>query len=289
MMSKTRFSAIGTAILGISVFMAPVAEAAIPSNLEGRSDGASIGLWGRGDGADRAAPAISGGVSGGDVPVGPRTVTRYIGGCARGEVGVVPCNAAPCPDGLVLSTPASVTLQPGEAPPDVLSEWTFGSTGCYPPAAGDVEQAVISGADVLAEFRGLVVPSVAFIQPGTGRALVNMRLIVYTQAPELTWSPVILDTPVLIRARATTFAWDFGDGSAPLVTSDPGQPFPDDTVSYVYPQPGGAGVTLTTTFTGQYSIDAGSTWTPIPGTATATTPTIPIQVVEARAQLIAPS
>ncbi len=113
-----------------------------------------------------------------------------------------------------------------------------------------------------------------------------MRLITYVLPTAQTWNPMLNGLPVMIRATPLSYEWDYGDGTDPLSTSDPGAPFPRDTVSHTYTQPAEVEVTLTTTYTGVYSTDGGATWLAVPGTAT--TEPIPISVVEARAQLVSP-
>ena len=77
------------------------------------------------------------------------------------------------------------------------------------------------------EFRSLpLVASVPSYQPGSGMGLVNMELIVFTDPVVQVLATTVLGTPVSVRATPVGFSWDFGDGSVPLVTSDPGAPYP---------------------------------------------------------------
>jgi hypothetical protein len=218
---------------------------------------------------------------------GPRLVVRYLPGCvsAIGSAGVDTCNATPCPPGEIRSTRASVVVPAGGAAPP-LSAWAFDPPGCYPPAAADIVTPIIDGGVMVDVFRGLVAPAIAFVQPASGTALVQMPLIVYAQGTTQTWTPVVLGQAVTVRATPTGYSWNFGDGSEPLVTTDPGVPYPDYTLSHVYRHIGDVTVTLTTTYAGQFSLDGGGTWADIPGTATAATVGIPIHLVEARSQLV---
>ncbi len=234
-------------------------------------------------GALTVGPGTSAATTGG----GPRVVARYIPGCvsATGSVGVDTCAATPCPEGEIRSTRASVVVPAGGVTPP-LSEWAFEPPGCYPPAADEVVTPVIDGTVMVDVFQGLVAPAVAFIQPASGKALVQMPLIVYAQSAAQAWTPDVLGQTVAVRATPTSYTWDFGDGNDPVTTTDPGAPYPDETVSHVYTTTGDVNVTLITSYTGEFSVDGGATWQPIPGTATATTPSVPVHLVEARAHLI---
>ncbi len=111
---------------------------------------------------ERAEPA--------NQPAGPVTLTRYVGGCARGDGGVVPCNARVCPPGLVMSTPVVITLATGAASPPI-TEWTWGSADCYPPVADDAIAVTpaVTPEMVAAEFRDRVAPR----SPSPSRATVR--------------------------------------------------------------------------------------------------------------------
>ena len=217
---------------------------------------------------------------------GPRLVVRYIPGCvsATGSAGVAACNTTPCPDGQIRSTRASVVVPAGAATPP-LAEWSFDAPGCNPPVADEVVTPIIDGAVMVDVFQGLVAPAISFIQPASGKALVQMPLIVYAQSTLQTWTPDVLGQAVAVRATPAAYSWDFGDGSDPLTTTDPGAPYPDETVSHTYTRTGDFTVALTTRYTGEFSLDGGTTWQAIPGAATVTTPGVAVRVVEARSQL----
>ena len=84
-------------------------------------------------------------------------------------------------------------------------------------------------------------------------------------AEPVTLDTVLLGFPVQVRAEPSRFSWDFGDGTV-LPTSDPGAPYPDLTTWHEYVTPGQVAITLTTTYTGEYSV-AGGPFIPIAGTA----------------------
>ncbi|MFI2752596.1 PKD domain-containing protein, partial [Cellulomonas sp. P22] len=116
------------------------------------------------------------------------------------------------------------------------------------------------------------------------------------QPQELTTT--LLDFPITVRATPTQYTWDFGDGSTPLTTTDPGAPFPadghvdagrypDGVIGYPYPHLGTFTITLTTTWAGQYQVAGTTTWLPVTGTATTTTTHTPVTVLESRTHLVA--
>jgi hypothetical protein len=165
-----------------------------------------------------------------------------------------------------------------------LAQWQFSPPGCYPPT--DPTEAILTTADIAEEFRGLVLPATAHVQPASGQALVNMPLIAYAASTATTWTPTILGRRVMIQANVASYSWDFGDGSPPLVTASAGAPYPDHTLWHTYRGTGERVVTLTTTFNGEYSLDGGRTWVDIPGTAVAVSPPLRIRVIEARTYLV---
>ena len=138
-----------------------------------------------------------------------------------------------------------------------------------------------------ANFRALpLVPSVITVGPAQGWVPVNMATIVYTDAHPQVITTALLGQPVTVRATPTQFAWDWADGSAPTVTTDPGRPWPDHSVAHDYLRTGTYAVTMTTTWTGEYSLDAGTTYSPIAGTAATTSSAPPLVVRELRTHLV---
>ncbi|OLT54636.1 hypothetical protein [Cellulosimicrobium sp. CUA-896] len=127
-----------------------------------------------------------------------------------------------------------------------------------PELVGD--EGCITPADLLAEaereFATLpIAPSPVVVQPPDGWTVVNLPTITYTDAAEQTFDTSLLGIPVQIRATPESYAWDYADGSAPLVTTDPGAPYPDHTVHHTYAQPADAvTIGLTTTWSGQFRI-----------------------------------
>ena len=139
-----------------------------------------------------------------------------------------------------------------------------------------------------AEFSRLpLTPSAPQLQPADGRGLVNAALIVYADPAAQTLATTILGTPVTVRATPTRYAWDFGDGSDALVTTDPGAPYPHHSVARPYTLPGTYQLTLTTTWTGTYQVNDAGPWYPVLGTAVTTSTPVTTQITEAHTVLVA--
>ncbi|GIJ00268.1 hypothetical protein CLV28_1862 [Sediminihabitans luteus] len=137
------------------------------------------------------------------------------------------------------------------------------------------------------EFRRLpLAPSPMSVQPPDGWTLVNVPTITYTTPTPQHFDATLLTVPVEIRATSSTYTWDYGDGTPPVSTTDPGAPHPHATTTHTYTAPVTATITLTTTWTGEFRITGSSIWTPITGTASTTTTAPPLDVLEARSRLV---
>ncbi|WP_265521598.1 hypothetical protein [Oerskovia flava] len=138
------------------------------------------------------------------------------------------------------------------------------------------------------EFATLpITPAPVTVQPPGGRTLVNVETITYAEPTVQTFDTALLGIPVTLRAQPGEYTWDYGDGTGPLTTTDPGAPYPDHSVTHTYDQPADAvTITLTTTWTGQFQITGAPTWTDVPGTATTTTVADPLTILEARSRLV---
>ncbi|MHB1490557.1 MAG: PKD domain-containing protein [Cellulomonas sp.] len=195
-----------------------------------------------------------------------------------------------CQDGPTF--PAPHTCPPGQRSLDALyrqvrdptrpsgwSEWQ------HVADATCVDSPDLAGA-LATELKNLpLAPSPASIPPN-GWVMVNMDTVVYTTLDPQTLQTTVLGQPVTINARPVRFTWDFADGSAPLVTTDPGRPFPHQTVAYQYRRGGTYPITLTTTWVADYQVTGTDTWEPVPGDATTTTTAGPLAVYTARSHLV---
>ncbi|MFF3065975.1 hypothetical protein ACFVQ3_15625 [Oerskovia sp. NPDC057915] len=162
-----------------------------------------------------------------------------------------------------------------------LSRWELQD----PASPGDC----LAGVDLVplaeAEFQRLtIVPSPVTIQPPDGWTLVNVETITYTSPAPQRFATTLLGIPVTIEATPDTFTWDYGDGTSPRATTDPGAPYPRHSVAHVYEHEAVATITLTTTWHGRFQITGTTTWTPITATTTTTAP--PLTIHEARTRLV---
>ena len=202
--------------------------------------------------------------------------------------------SAPCVDGAASGpvirqcSDGSLALAPLFRRP--VDPDTGASLGLWEPTSdvgGCPEDPPVAVVLTAEEFRRLpLTASTPTVQPGHGRSLIRMPLIVHTDPTPQDLTTTVLGTTVRVRATPSSFTWDFGDGAAPLSTTDPGAPYPHHTLTHTYDQVGTFPVTLTTTWTGQYQLPGGP-WLPVTGTATTTSTPIPITTEEARARLVA--
>ena len=109
-----------------------------------------------------------------------------------------------------------------------------------------------------------VEPMVASAGPPDGWLPVNMVNVLYAEGEAQMMDMELLDTPVQVRATPVLYDWDLGDGNT-ISTTNAGKPFPSEEVSATYRYEGWYDVTLTTTFSGEYSVDGGP-WQTIDGT-----------------------
>ncbi|MFH5823904.1 hypothetical protein [Georgenia sp. AZ-5] len=149
---------------------------------------------------------------------------------------------------------------------------------------GDLAQPVLL---TLADLRELpIAPGGLNIQPDQGWVLINVDTIFWTEAAEQTFDTVVLGTPVQVRVAPVDYAWDFGDGAAPLRTTDPGAPYPDHTVAHAYTRSSDrTRVTLTTRWAGEFQVAGSGVWQPVEGLATTTEVSAPFEVRTAQTAL----
>ncbi|MFC8796265.1 PKD domain-containing protein [Promicromonospora sp. NPDC057138] len=131
-----------------------------------------------------------------------------------------------------------------------------------------------------------IAPSEVNVQPPDGWTLVNVDTIAFTENQPRTMSTSLFGMPVEIRALPTNYSWNFGDGSTPLVTTDPGAPYPAHTVAHAYAKPGSATISLTTTWHGQFRLAGEPTWHDVAGEGTTVSSSGSLEILEARARLV---
>jgi hypothetical protein len=135
-------------------------------------------------------------------------------------------------------------------------------------------------------FRTLPLPHLTTHQQPPGNALVNLPVIFYTDSPTTqTFTLDIRGFQVVITATATRFTWHTGDG-ADVTSTDPGAPYPHQTVTHDY-HAGSYTASLTTTWSATFTVDGGPAQQ-VPGTTTTDGTPVTFQVLEAHAVLTNP-
>ncbi len=171
----------------------------------------------------------------------------------------------------------------GAGPGTPVGPWLPLGRGCVditalnpPPSPGEVYR----------YFQTLPLPDLPTQQQPPGNALAGLPVVFYTDGPTTqTFTVDIRGFTVDIVATASAFTWDTGDGTV-LQTTDPGAPYPDHTISHDY-RSGTYTASLTTTWSGTFSVDGGAT-ADVPGTTTTDGPPATFTVLQASPVLTNP-
>ncbi|MCY7395540.1 MAG: hypothetical protein LH468_05180 [Nocardioides sp.] len=163
----------------------------------------------------------------------------------------------------------------------------IGEACLLPDQAPDPAAPVITPDLVAAAFAELDWPrSELTIQPPGGRTLVNLATNFLTTNTAATSQTVpLLGQQVEIEATPASWTWQHGDGTT-QTTDQPGTAYPDLTITHTYLDADTtASVSVDTTYTGRYRINAGP-WNAIPTTRTITGTPAALQIVPATPQLV---
>jgi PKD domain-containing protein len=138
---------------------------------------------------------------------------------------------------------------------------TIGATECRSPSGATPAQVEQAASD---QFSQLLTTAHPTQQPANG-GIVNLPTLFATNTPQQqTFNETLLGVQVTLNVDAT-WTWDFGDG-ATLTTTDAGGAYPITSLSHTYLAAGQNTVTLTTNWTGTFSM-AGGPAIVIPGGA----------------------
>jgi len=128
-------------------------------------------------------------------------------------------------------------------------------------------------------------PSDIALQPNTGWVIATVPTVAMAGDATRLHQATLLGAAVDIRATASGYRWDWGDGSH-TQTSDPGRPYPHATLTHTYPHASAAAtVALTTTWTGQFRINGGA-WMPFDSTITSASTPVNLVVYDPRSRLV---
>jgi hypothetical protein len=126
------------------------------------------------------------------------------------------------------------------------------------------------------------------VQPA-GRAVLccnrDVPTNLFTTDTPATFDVRLLGTPITVHASPVSWTWAYGDATNATHTR-PGGPYPDLSTAHTYTHPGTYTITLTTAWTGTYTLPGGPP-IPIDGTATVTSLPATLTAIETRAHLVA--
>lgn len=210
---------------------------------------------------------------------------RYVLACPANSPAVAAVDVT-CPRAVAACPPGELQNWLFRAPAGVdPAPWEQIGTRCLAPGAGAA--APTFPGFTLADFRRLPLPAGrATVQPGEGDTLVGVPTNVYAEAAAVVLATDVVGFPVRVRATPSRYAWSFGDGASLGPTGDPGAAHPAGTLAHAYASPGDYRITLTTQYTGEYSV-AGGPWLPIEGEAAVASAAVPVHVVAGRTALVA--
>lgn len=207
---------------------------------------------------------------------GAWSCTPHADSCEAGSGSTVAGDGDVLEIGNVSTTPVEGVTQRGTRVNNETGETEDLGVRCALPGTPEFEEAPPVVIIVTQEdFARLPVePLQAHAGPPEGWLPVNMVNVLYAEPEPQLLNTELLGTPVAIRATPVSYHWNLGDGNT-LATSNPGKPFPSEAVSSSYTQEGWYDITLTTTFSGQFSV-AGGEWQDIDGTIEVTSDSVPV-------------
>lgn len=209
----------------------------------------------------------------------PETITRTaeVAGAALEAQGVPRCRF----DALLTDQEAESGVAPGQIDrlnPACETEDAEPDPDAPPEAQPPTYEEIVAWAS--SEYLRLPLdPSPISYQPDGTWAAVNLDFIVYTDAEAQVFQRDLLGMDITFTATPVHYSWDFGDGSPPLATSSPGNPYPRQDVAHVYSSAhDGVTVAVSTTWQGSFQIDGGPP-IPVPGAAVTTAQAGPVEIV----------
>lgn len=132
-----------------------------------------------------------------------------------------------------------------------------------------------------------IAPHIIELQPNTGWVFSNVPTIAMVDRNPRELHTTLLGRAVVIRANPGAMTWTWGDGNT-TITYDLGSPYPNPSLTHTYAYfEGDVVITLTSTWSGEYSLDGGATWRPAPGTARTESIPVPLTVYNPHTHVVA--
>ena len=161
------------------------------------------------------------------------------------------CGANACPAGFLMET---LIITDPRLPAPIA-----GASRCRSPSGATPAQVRLAAFDQFSQLLTTAHPS----QQPAGAGVVNLPTLFSTNTPVAqAFNETLLGVQVTLNVDAS-WTWDFGDGTT-LTSSDPGGAYPIASLNHVYRHAGTYTVTLTTNWTGTFSM-AGGPAAVIPG------------------------
>jgi len=183
------------------------------------------------------------------------------------------------PDGTAV-IPVPGNRQPGE----LIGRWEDMRQGCIDITSLNPPP---SPAEVFSYFERLPLPTLTTQHQPPGDGLSGLPVIFYTDSPTTeTFTVDIRGFSVVINATAEKYTWHTGDAAGELVTTDPGKPYPDQTITHDY-RSGTYTAHLTVTWGATFTVN-GSAPADVPGSTTTDGPPVTFDVLQARPVLTNP-
>jgi hypothetical protein len=140
---------------------------------------------------------------------------------------------------------------------------------------------------VFSYFERLPLPQLTTQHQPPGDGLSGLPVIFHTDSPTTqTFTVDIRGFNVVIQATAEQFTWHTGDAAGQITSTDPGRPYPDQTIEHAYTS-GTYTAHLTVTWGATFTVN-GSAPADVPGTTTTDGPPVTFDVLQARPVLTNP-
>ena len=198
-------------------------------------------------------------------------------GCTRATTG--------CGDNEIRSWVWTRTVTPPAPPPG------YGLPGalvCRSKTAPEVEEPRASPEQIYEAYRHLPVTRAEVNVQPTHRTLVGLPTVFYARIEDhLSWPDVkVAGEAIDFIATAEKYIWHFGDDTE-LVTTDPGKPYPNQTVTHKYTKSGAtASPYVTVVWAGKYRHHDETTWREVPDRVEADGPAVTVEVASAGSELV---